>query len=145
MPVVERSNSLTGERLNRSRAVESLPTLSMPPAPASTVPLTSAPSAEIVTPPFPYNNAGPSTTRLWSTNTVPLVRVPWNDPAHIQKALDAGAYGIICPMINTREEAERLVDSMRYAPLGHRSSGPIRASLYGGADYHAKANDNTAD
>ena len=76
-----------------------------------------------------------------TTETVPLVRVPWNDPAHIQKALDAGAYGIICPMINTRAEAEKFVDSMRYAPLGHRSSGPIRASLYGGADYHAKAND----
>ena len=76
-----------------------------------------------------------------TTSTVPLVRVPWNDPAHIQKALDAGAYGIICPMINTREEAEKFVDSMRYAPLGHRSSGPIRASLYGGPDYHAKAND----
>jgi 4-hydroxy-2-oxoheptanedioate aldolase len=76
-----------------------------------------------------------------TTDTVPLVRVPWNDPAHIQKALDAGAYGIICPMINNKEEAERLVDSMRYAPLGHRSSGPIRAALYGGADYHMKAND----
>ena len=76
-----------------------------------------------------------------TTDTVPLVRVPWNDPAHIQKALDAGAYGIICPMINNKAEAERLVDSMRYAPLGHRSSGPIRAALYGGADYHMKAND----
>ncbi len=75
------------------------------------------------------------------TNTVPLVRVPWNDPAHIQKALDAGAYGIICPMINNRAEAEKFVASMRYAPLGYRSSGPIRAALYGGADYHAKAND----
>ena len=76
-----------------------------------------------------------------TTQTVPMVRVPWNDPAYIQKALDAGAYGIVCPMINNRAEAERLVDSMRYAPLGHRSSGPIRASLYGGADYHVKAND----
>jgi 4-hydroxy-2-oxoheptanedioate aldolase len=76
-----------------------------------------------------------------TTETVPLVRVPWNDPAHIQKALDAGAYGIVCPMINNRAEAEKFVGSMRYAPLGYRSSGPIRASLYGGADYHAKAND----
>jgi len=75
------------------------------------------------------------------TNTTPLVRVPWNDPAHIQKALDAGAYGIICPMINNRAEAEKFASSMRYAPLGSRSSGPIRASLYGGADYHTKAND----
>jgi len=69
------------------------------------------------------------------------VRVPWNDPAHIQKALDAGAYGIVCPMINNRAEAEKFVGSCRYAPLGYRSSGPIRAALYGGADYHAKAND----
>jgi 4-hydroxy-2-oxoheptanedioate aldolase len=76
-----------------------------------------------------------------TTNTTPLVRVPWNDPAHIQKALDAGAYGIICPMINNRAEAEKFVSSMRYAPVGSRSSGPIRASLYGGPDYHAKAND----
>ena len=76
-----------------------------------------------------------------TTNVVPLVRVPWNDPSHIQKALDAGAYGIICPMVNNRAEAEKFVDSMRYAPLGHRSSGPIRAALYGGADYHMKAND----
>jgi 4-hydroxy-2-oxoheptanedioate aldolase len=76
-----------------------------------------------------------------TTDTVPLVRVPWNDPAHIQKALDAGAYGIICPMVNNRAEAEKFVGSMRYAPLGYRSSGPIRASLYGGSDYHMKAND----
>lgn len=76
-----------------------------------------------------------------TTNTVPLVRVPWNDPAYIQKALDAGAYGIICPMVNNRAEAEKFVGSCRYAPLGYRSSGPIRASLYGGADYHMKAND----
>jgi 4-hydroxy-2-oxoheptanedioate aldolase len=76
-----------------------------------------------------------------TTDTVPLVRVPWNDPAHIQKALDAGAYGIVCPMINNRAEAEKFVGSMRYAPLGYRSSGPIRAALYGGADYHMKAND----
>ena len=76
-----------------------------------------------------------------TTDTVPLVRVPWNDPAHIQKALDAGAYGIVCPMINNKAEAERFVSSMRYAPLGSRSSGPIRAAIYGGADYHAKAND----
>jgi 4-hydroxy-2-oxoheptanedioate aldolase len=44
-------------------------------------------------------------------------------------------------MINNRAEAEKFVGSMRYAPVGYRSSGPIRASLYGGADYHAKAND----
>src|SRR6516225_3308239 len=76
-----------------------------------------------------------------TTEVTPMVRVPWNDPAHIQKALDAGAYGIVCPMINNRAEAEKFVGSMRYAPLGYRSSGPIRAAVYGGSDYHAKAND----
>ena len=53
-----------------------------------------------------------------TTETVPMVRVPWNDPAHIQKALDAGAYGIICPMINTRAEAERFVDACAIARSG---------------------------
>jgi 4-hydroxy-2-oxoheptanedioate aldolase len=76
-----------------------------------------------------------------TTAVTPMVRVPWNDPAHIMKALDAGAYGIICPMINSRAECEKLVGACRYAPQGYRSSGPIRASLYGGPDYHAKANE----
>src|SRR5262249_1586437 len=50
-------------------------------------------------------------------------------------------YGIICPMVNTRAECEAFVGACRYAPRGYRSSGPIRATLYGGPDYHAKAND----
>jgi 4-hydroxy-2-oxoheptanedioate aldolase len=57
------------------------------------------------------------------------------------KCLDAGAYGIICPMINTRDEAQRFVRACRYAPVGYRSSGPIRAQLWAGDDYHDKAND----
>jgi 4-hydroxy-2-oxoheptanedioate aldolase len=76
-----------------------------------------------------------------TTNVTPMVRVSWNDPAAIMKALDAGAYGIICPMINSRAECEAFVGACRYAPRGYRSSGPIRATLYGGADYHAKADD----
>jgi 4-hydroxy-2-oxoheptanedioate aldolase len=76
-----------------------------------------------------------------TTSVVPLVRVPWNDPAMIMKALDAGAYGIICPMVNSRPECEAFVGACRYAPRGYRSSGPVRASLYGGPDYHAKADD----
>src|ERR1700720_1947385 len=88
-----------------------------------------------------YSMMVPMLQGISTTGTVPLVRVPWNDPAHIQKALDAGAYGIICPMINNRAEAEKFVGSCRYGPPGYRSSGPIRAALYGGADYHAKAND----
>lgn len=71
----------------------------------------------------------------------PMVRVAWNDPAAIMKSLDAGAYGIICPMINTREECERFVGACRYAPKGYRSTGPVRAAYYGGGDYHHKADD----
>ena len=76
-----------------------------------------------------------------STNTVPIVRVPWLEPGIIMKSLDAGAYGVICPMVNTREDAQRLVAYTHYAPRGTRSFGPVRATLYGGADYPDKAND----
>ncbi len=70
-----------------------------------------------------------------TTGVVPMVRVPWREPGIVMKMLDAGAYGIVCPMINSREEAEELVSFGRYAPIGRRSFGPIRAQLYGGADY----------
>jgi 4-hydroxy-2-oxoheptanedioate aldolase len=56
-----------------------------------------------------------------------MARVPWLDPAAIMKALDAGAMGIICPMINSAEEAARFVSYMRYPPNGQRSYGPTRA------------------
>jgi 4-hydroxy-2-oxoheptanedioate aldolase len=72
---------------------------------------------------------------------VPIVRTPWNDTAIIMHMLDAGAYGIICPMINNREEAERLVGACRYAPAGMRSYGPARGLLYGGPDYPQHANE----
>lgn len=70
----------------------------------------------------------------------PLARVPWNDPAAIMKILDAGAYGVVCPMINNAEECERFVGACRYVPDGYRSYGPIRAAMYGGSDYAAAAN-----
>jgi len=76
-----------------------------------------------------------------TTGTVPVVRVPWLDPAMLMKALDAGAYGVICPMVNTREDAQKLVAWTHYAPRGTRSFGPVRALLYGGADYPQHAND----
>ena len=75
-----------------------------------------------------------------TTPTVPVVRVPWLEPGIIMKALDAGAYGVICPMVNTREEAQRLVAYTHYAPMGSRSFGPVRAVMYGGADYATEAN-----
>ncbi|MBI5721851.1 MAG: 2,4-dihydroxyhept-2-ene-1,7-dioic acid aldolase [Burkholderiales bacterium] len=76
-----------------------------------------------------------------TTATVPVVRVPWLEPGIIMKSLDAGAYGIICPMVNTRDDAARLVAYTHYAPRGTRSFGPIRASMYGGPDYAERAND----
>jgi 4-hydroxy-2-oxoheptanedioate aldolase len=76
-----------------------------------------------------------------TTETVPVVRVPWLEPGIIMKSLDAGAYAIICPMVNTREDAQKLVAWTSYAPRGTRSFGPVRALLYGGADYAQHAND----
>jgi 4-hydroxy-2-oxoheptanedioate aldolase len=69
------------------------------------------------------------------------VRVPWLEPGIGMKALDAGAYGVICPMVNTREDAQKLVAWTTYAPKGTRSFGPVRAQLVGGADYAQYAND----
>ena len=88
-----------------------------------------------------YQSMIPMLQAISTTNTVPVVRVPWLDPSVLMKALDAGAYGVICPMISTREQAQQLVAYTHYAPGGTRSFGPIRATLYGGADYAQHAND----
>jgi 4-hydroxy-2-oxoheptanedioate aldolase len=88
-----------------------------------------------------FSTALPMLQAISNTPTMPFVRVPWNEPSIIMKYLDAGAYGIIVPMIETKEDAERAVWAMRYPPQGMRSSGPFRATLYGGADYQANAND----
>jgi 4-hydroxy-2-oxoheptanedioate aldolase len=78
-------------------------------------------------------------TAISTTAAVPLARVPGLDPALIGRILDAGALGVICPMINTPEDAGLLVSSCRYAPQGRRSFGPNRASFLG-ADYVNDAN-----
>jgi 4-hydroxy-2-oxoheptanedioate aldolase len=69
-----------------------------------------------------------------------MVRVPWNEPGIIAKCLDAGFEGLICPMVNTAEDARALVQATRYAPLGSRSFGPTRANLVHGATYVKSAN-----
>ena len=76
-----------------------------------------------------------------TTPATPMVRVPDLNPAQIMHLLDAGAYGIICPMISTPEQTKTLVDACRYPPLGNRSFGPSRGLLYGGPDYVAQANE----
>ena len=75
------------------------------------------------------------------TDATPMCRLPWNDPAMIMKLLDAGSFGLICPMVNTAEEAEAFVANARYAPRGNRSFGPNRAVQYAGADYWQHANE----
>ena len=75
-----------------------------------------------------------------SSPTVPIVRVPWNDLVLIKRALDIGAYGIIVPWVNTKEEAERAVQAIKYPPTGLRGFGPRRASLVD-SDYIKTADD----
>jgi 4-hydroxy-2-oxoheptanedioate aldolase len=87
-----------------------------------------------------YQAMIPMLQAVSTTATVPVVRVPWLEPGILMKALDAGAYGVICPMVNTREDAQKLVAYTHYAPQGTRSFGPVRALLYGGADYPQHAN-----
>src|SRR4051812_50113612 len=77
-----------------------------------------------------------------TTDTVPVVRVPWLEPGILMKTLDAGAYAVICPMVNTREDAQKLVSWTNYAPKGTRSFGPIRALLYGGDGKPQPPHDN---
>ena len=86
-------------------------------------------------------DVAPMLQAISQTDTVPVVRVAWNEPAAIMKALDLGAYGIIVPLVNTPAEAAMAVAACRYPPVGMRSSGPVRAVHYGGADYVAHAND----
>ncbi len=76
-----------------------------------------------------------------TTDTVPMARVNWNTPGEIMRLLDAGAYGIVCPMIETRQECEDFVGACRFPPLGYRSLGPTRARIYAGEAYAEQAND----
>lgn len=75
-----------------------------------------------------------------TTDVVPLVRVQWLEESSVMKMLDAGAAGLICPMVNNAADAERFVRACRYPPRGIRSFGPIRVKLHskeaGPADYN---------
>ena len=82
-----------------------------------------------------YPNAVNMLQAISTTETAPMARVNWNEPGQIMKILDAGCYGIICPMVSNRTEAENFVKACQYPPKGYRSFGPIRASIYGGNDY----------
>ncbi len=88
-----------------------------------------------------WDAAIPILQTISATDAVPMMRVPWNSPAWIMRALDAGAYGVICPMVNSSADCEAFVGACRYAPAGYRSWGPVRGLIYGGPDYFQHAND----
>ncbi len=75
---------------------------------------------------------------IGNTGAAPLVRVPKNEPDYISYALDAGAYGVIVPMVNSKEEAEAAGLACRYAPVGNRSVGGSRAALASGMEDYVK-------
>jgi 4-hydroxy-2-oxoheptanedioate aldolase len=72
---------------------------------------------------------GEAVEAIERAGAVPFVRLPWNDPASIMRALDLGARGLICPMVNSAEEALAFVRYCRYPPLGARSYGPVRSAF----------------
>tara|TARA_Y100000590_G_scaffold459708_1_gene617451 strand:- start:1542 stop:2333 length:792 start_codon:yes stop_codon:yes gene_type:complete len=88
-----------------------------------------------------YPNALQMLQAISTTDVVPMARVNWNEPGQTMKILDAGAYGVICPMVSNREQAEKFVQACLYPPKGYRSFGPIRGLIYGGSDYADHAND----
>ncbi len=88
-----------------------------------------------------YPNALQMLQAISTTDVMPLARVNWNEPGQIMKILDAGCYGVICPMVSNKFEAEKFVQACMYPPKGYRSFGPIRGLIYGGSDYGEYAND----
>ena len=88
-----------------------------------------------------YPNALSMLQSISTTDVTPMVRVNWNEPVQIMKVLDAGSYGIICPMVSNKKDAEKFVQACMYPPNGFRSFGPMRGLLYGGNDYAKFANE----
>lgn len=78
------------------------------------------------------------------SKAAPIVRVPWNDPGIIGRVLDAGALGVVIPMIQSVDDARRAVEACLYPPAGSRSFGPVRVGLRDGPGYFATANDRVA-
>jgi len=89
-----------------------------------------------------YQTALGMLSAISTTETVPLARVPWLEEGIVMRMLDAGCMGIICPMVNSQDEAARFANACRYPPNGTRSYGPIRAALVNGPDYWRQANEH---
>jgi 4-hydroxy-2-oxoheptanedioate aldolase len=94
--------------------------------------------------PISIETAGLMVSSMFDSNTVPLVRIPWNTGENIKRVLDMGAWGIVVPMVNSREEAEAAVAHAKYFPYGRRSIGGQRHALGFKAcssEYFEKANE----
>ncbi len=91
-----------------------------------------------------FSDLVPMLQAITTGSATPFVRVPENLPGHIGKALDAGAMGVIVPMVNSAEECEAAIAAGRYPPLGTRSFGPSRVAAVEGADYWERANQDVA-
>ena len=87
-----------------------------------------------------YSQALPMFQAMRASGVVPMARAPWLEPGAIMKLMDAGAYGVICPMVNTPAQAAEFVSYVRYPPSGQRSFGPTRVSFAAGANYAGEAN-----
>ncbi|MDX2379768.1 MAG: aldolase/citrate lyase family protein [Acidimicrobiia bacterium] len=91
-----------------------------------------------------YSDAVPIIQAILLGGSSPIARVPWNEPGIIGKMLDAGAHGVIVPMVNSVAEAEAVVQSCRYAPVGSRSFGPGLAAPRLDSSYVEWAQENIA-
>ena len=94
--------------------------------------------------PVTFETAANSFAIIAANGCIPLARVPWNTGENIKRVLDTGAYGIVVPMVNSRAEAEAVVEAARYQPIGKRSiGGQMHAANFetDPGTYYAKANE----
>ena len=80
------------------------------------------------------------------SNTTPIIRIGMNNQQHIQRYLEGGAQGVMIPLINNAEQANRVVDSVKYPPVGKRGGFSGRSAMFGiqeQAEYVKQANEET--
>jgi 4-hydroxy-2-oxoheptanedioate aldolase len=94
--------------------------------------------------PIDWSDAGILFGAIADAGCVPLARVPRGDHDHIKRVLDAGAWGIVVPMVDTIEEAKTAIAAAKYPPVGNRSlGGSLHAINFGATsgEYYKHAND----
>jgi 2-keto-3-deoxy-L-rhamnonate aldolase RhmA len=94
--------------------------------------------------PAALNEAAAMLAALRTTGVTAFIRAAWNESSQIQRALDLGCAGILVPVINTADDARKVVSDARFPPLGERSRGGVRTNLAFATDamtYFERAND----